>query len=62
MKKIKIEIDLSNDSFQGEYGDCEAAAVLRDLAYKYADNSAAMKDAPIMDSNGNTVGRFRVIR
>jgi hypothetical protein len=68
--KLRIVIEMDNAAFTAaEAGDNayargeEAARILRHLSDRFADRGLAAKDgAGVMDTNGNTVGGWKVSR
>ena len=53
---LKIEINTDNDTFAGIAGE-ECASILRYVANKLEEGYT---DGPLVDYNGNTVGRFNL--
>lgn len=58
-KKLKIEIDLSNDIFVAE-PETEISRLLFELAHTV--NCSGLADHRLQHLNGNTVGSFTVTR
>ena len=59
MDVVTITVNRSNEAFDdGEYGNAETARILR----KLADSIDVGHDVerPLLDSNGNTVGRVTI--
>lgn len=56
--KITIDIKTENAAFEEEFGDGnELDTILKETAEKI---SGGKRDGSIQDSNGNTVGKFKV--
>lgn len=63
--EITISIRCDNEAFEGENCGSEVARILRKLAdaidYDHREGVAAIGNAPLMDVNGNTVGKVTVL-
>lgn len=58
---LRLHIETDNAAFSDDDGGPELARILRDLARKISDAAAGYDDSgPVIDSNGNKVGRWSV--
>jgi hypothetical protein len=55
---IKIEFSMDGAAFDGDAVYAEAGGLIRTIADKIATGRT---DGPVIDSNGNTVGRFAIV-
>ena len=55
MATVKITINTGNAAFEDDLG--EVARILTDLAARFTDG---VDEGPVLDVNGNTVGRVTV--
>jgi len=58
--KLKIEICMDNDAFTGPAG-VELARILRRFADHVDRSYPMLGEEPLMDLNGNTVGKAEVV-
>jgi hypothetical protein len=59
--KAKIEIRMDNAAFEDSNGS-ELAIILRDIARRVDTRDMTPHTMSIRDSNGNTVGSFKIVR
>ena len=58
MAEFKLEFDMGNAAFADGAGPDEVARILRQIAKRIEDRTH--DDGPIIDCNGNTVGRWHM--
>ncbi len=57
MSEFRVRFDTDNDAF-GEFPEREIGNVLRHIAHRVEHGENITKSLVILDSNGNSIGRF----